>query len=362
METAEPIPVIEIQPTLSPWRLFWQRLKRRKIAMAGGIILIFLYTVSILAGFIAPYRYDQINDSAFFHPPVWPRLQGFRLVVPRSEQMPGDYVYQKVWSDTKPLRFFIRGGEYKFLGVIPSTIHLFGTGDDNYPVYLLGADQFGRDVFSRLLYGSQISLSIGIAGILLSFSVGMIVGGIAGYFAGATDTIIMRLCELIMSIPALYLIISLRNAFPPGMSSSQVYAMIIVILSFIGWASMARVIRGMALSLKEQQFILAARALGQSHLRVIVRHILPNTFSYVIVAATLSVPYYILGEVVLSFLGVGIQEPQASWGNMLTAAQNTEYMQRFPWLFAPGAAIFVTVLAFNFLGDGLRDAADTKQN
>ena len=146
------------------------------------------------------------------------------------------------------------------------------------------------------------------------------------------------------------------------MSSSQIYAMIIVILSFIGWASMARVIRGMALALREQQFILAARSLGQSHLKIIVRHILPNTFSYVIVAATLSVPYYILGEVVLSFLGVGIQEPQASWGLMLNAAQNTEYMQRFPWLLAPGAAIFVTVLAFNFLGDGLRDAADTKQN
>ena len=149
----------------------------------------------------------------------------------------------------------------------------------------------------------------------------MIIGGISGYFAGATDTVIMRLCELIMSIPALYLIISLRATFPPDMSSSQIYAMIVIILSFIGWAGMARVIRGMTLSLREQQFILAARALGQSHLKIIVRHILPNTFSYVIVAATLSVPYYILGEVVLSFLGVGIQEPQASWGNMLTAAR-----------------------------------------
>ncbi len=188
----------------------------------------------------------------------------------------------------------------------------------------------------------------------------MIIGGISGYFAGLTDTLIMRLCELVMSIPALYLIISLRNTFPPGMSSAQIYAMIIVILSFIGWASMARVIRGMTLSLREQQFILAARALGQSHLKIIVRHILPNTLSYVIVAATLSVPYYFLGEVVLSFLGVGIQEPSASWGNMLTAAQNTDYLQHYPWLLAPGAAIFVTVLAFNFLVDGLRDAADTK--
>jgi peptide/nickel transport system permease protein len=212
-----------------------------------------------------------------------------------------------------------------------------------------------------LIYGSQISLSIGIAGILISFSLGLIIGGISGYFSGGVDTVLMRFCELIMSIPALYLIISLRNTFPPSLSSSQMYAMIVVILSVIGWASLARVIRGMTLSLREQQFVLAARAMGQSNLRVICRHILPNTFSYVIVSATLSVPYYILSEVVLSYLGVGIQEPQASWGLMLNEAQNTEFLQRFPWLLAPGAAIFVTVLAFNFLGDGLRDAADTKQ-
>jgi len=352
--------MVETKNPLSPWQLFWQRLRRRKIAMAGGGILIVLYLVALFAGFVAPYRYDDLDTDYSFHQPVWPRVEGLHLVVPRYAPGNGTFVYQLVPNDTKPLHLFIRGDRYKWFGLIPATIHLFGTGDRNYPVFLLGADQFGRDVFSRLLYGSQISLSIGLVGILLSFSFGMIIGGVSGYFAGATDTVIMRLCELIMSIPALYLIISLRATFPPGMSSSQVYTMIIVILSFIGWAGMARVIRGMTLSLREQQFVLAARAIGQSPLKIIVRHILPNTFSYVIVAATLSVPYYILGEVVLSFLGVGIQEPNASWGNMLTAAQNTDYLRNYPWLLAPGVAIFITVLAFNFLGDGLRDAADTK--
>jgi len=360
METATPIPAIETKVPLSPWQLFWRRLRQRRIAMVGGVILIVLYLVALFAGFVAPYSYDRLDRDRFFHPPTWPRLSGFHLVVPRYEQLSGAFNYRVVPNDTKPIRFFVRGAKYQLFGLIPATIHLFGTSDKDYPVYLLGTDQFGRDVLSRLLYGSQISLSIGIIGILLSFTFGMIIGGISGYFSGWTDTIIMRLCELIMSIPALYLIISLRATFPPGMSSSQVYAMIIIILSFIGWASMARVIRGMTLSLREQQFVLAARALGQTHLKVIVRHILPNTFSYVIVAATLSVPYYILGEVVLSFLGVGIQEPSASWGNMLTAAQNTEYLRNYPWLLAPGAAIFITVLAFNFLGDGLRDAVDTK--
>jgi peptide/nickel transport system permease protein len=346
--------------TASPGRLFWRRLKRQRIAIIGAVLLLVLYTFSVLAGFIAPYHYERQDRDRFFHPPVRLGFDGLRLVVNRYEQVGRELKYKIISSDQKPLRFFVKGDKYNFLGLFAATTHLFGTGDDKYPVYLLGTDQFGRDIFTRVLYGSQVSLSIGIIGILLSFSIGMIAGGLSGYYGGTFDNVVMRLCELIMSIPGLYLIMSLRATFPPKLSSTQVYLLIVVILSFISWASAARVVRGMTLSLRERQYVLASRSLGQKTWPIIFRHILPNTFSYVIVAATLSVPYYILGEVVLSFLTVGIQEPEASWGNMLSAAQNTEYLRSYPWLLAPGGAIFLTVLAFNFLGDGLRDAVDAK--
>src|SRR5579872_1684028 len=346
----------------SPGQMFWQRLRRQRMALTGGVILIFLYLIALLAGFIAPYSYERQDRDRFFHPPTALRFQGWRLAVQHYEPKPGAFKYEAAKGEAEPIRSFVHGDKYRLFGFIPSNIHLFGTTNPNSPVYLLGTDQYGRDILSRLLFGSQISLSIGLIGILLRFSLGMIMGGISGYFGGTTDTIIMRLCELIMSIPALYLIMSLRATFPASLSSTRIYLLIIAILSLIGWASSARVIRGMALSLRERPFVLAARTLGQSNWRIIVRHILPGTFSYVIVAATLSVPYYILGEVVLSFLGVGIQEPDASWGNMLTAADNPDYLTNYPWLLAPGVAIFVTVLAFNFLGDGLRDAVDTKSS
>jgi peptide/nickel transport system permease protein len=344
----------------SPWRIFWQRLRRQRLAMTGALILVVLYLVALLAGFIAPYGYERQDRDRFFHQPTALRIEGWRPAVQNYEPAPGSSQYVAAAGKKTPLHFFVTGEKYNLLGFIPMQRHLFGTSDADHPVYLLGTDQFGRDIFSRLLYGSQISLSIGLIGIVLRFGMGMLVGGISGYFGGATDTVIMRFCELIMSIPGLYLIMALRSTFPPNLSSTRVYLLIIAILSLVGWASSARVIRGMALSLRERQFVLAAKTLGLSDLRIVTRHILPGTFSYVIVAATLSVPYYILGEVVLSYLGVGIQEPEASWGIMLNAAQNPEYLTNYPWLLAPGVAIFITVLAFNFLGDGLRDAVDAK--
>lgn len=345
----------------SPWRIFWRRLRGQRVALIGGVILVFLYLVSLFAGFIAPFDYQRYDRQSFFHPPTALRLQGARLAVQNYEPIaPGASKYRALPGQTTRIHFFVKGDQYNLFGFIPTRLHLFGTADDKHPVYLLGTDGFGRDIFSRLLYGSQISLSIGLIGIVIRFSLGIMVGGISGYYGGAADTVIMRFCELIMSIPALYLIMSLRATFPADLSSTKVYLMIVAILSLIGWAGTARVIRGMALSLRERQFVLAARTLGLPGWRIVLRHILPGTFSYVIVAATLSVPYYILGEVVLSFLGVGIHEPEASWGIMLSEAQNPEYLTHYPWLLAPGAAIFITVLAFNFLGDGLRDAADAK--
>ncbi|EEF58189.1 ABC transporter permease [Pedosphaera parvula] len=343
----------------SPTQMILKRLRGQRMAMLGAIILVILYLMALFAGFIAPYGYERQDRERLFEAPMALRIHGWRLVVQRYEPV-GSFKFRPVPGEFEPVRFFVRGEKYKLFGFIPTNLHLFGTDDPKHPIYLLGTDQYGRCILSRLLYGSQISLSIGLIGIIIRFSLGMIIGGVSGYLGGKVDSVIMRFCELIMSIPALYLIMALRATFPPGLSSTQVYLLIIAILSLIGWASSARVIRGMALSLRERQFVLAAKTLGQSRRVIVLKHILPSTFSYVIVAATLSVPYYILGEVVLSFLGVGIQEPDASWGIMLNAAQNPEYLTNYPWLLAPGVAIFVTVLAFNFLGDGLRDAVDTK--
>src|SRR5471032_1669860 len=186
MNEAAPTQSLAVQLHLSPWQIFWRRLKRRRIAMIGGAVLIFLYLVAIFAGFISPYHYERQDRDRFFHPPIWPKLSGFHLVVPRYEQLPGDFVYREVPDDTKPLHFFVRGDDYKLFGLFPASIHLFGS-DDNHPVYFFGTDQFGRDVFSRLLYGSQISLSIGVIGIAISFVLGLIIGGISGYFGGLTD-------------------------------------------------------------------------------------------------------------------------------------------------------------------------------
>ena len=369
--------------------------------MFGLNLLTLFYLVAVLAGFIAPYRYDNAATELPFHPPMitrihvfdqagsihWPFVYG---IIPEDVQLK---TYRDDHAVRYPIRFFVRGDEYHILWVIRTNIHLFGVEEPGR-IFLLGSNLTGQDVFSRILYGAQVSLSIGIVGIIISTLIGMLVGGIAGYFGGVVDFILMRAVEVLLAVPSLYFILILRQMFGTkqlsehlcsaiqwmfgegrvtswfceivnsvfgGMSGSiQIYLIIVVVLAFIGWATEARVIRGMVLSLREQEYVVAARALGFSHARVIIRHILPNTFSFVIVTATLSVPFFILGEVALSFLGVGIQEPEASWGNMLTAAIGTRVLTDFPWILAPGVFIFLAVMAWNFLGDGLRDAADPR--
>jgi peptide/nickel transport system permease protein len=351
----------------TPWQLFWRRLRRNRTAIVGLYVLVLLYTSALFAGFLAPYSYDDAVTELSFHPPMLTSIKLFD----EQGKLSRPFVYGTIQTDPQlatyqidpsrkyPIRLFVRGDSYHILWIVKSNIHLFGV-DQPARIFLFGADKFGQDVWSRIMYGGQISLSIGVVGILISTIIGLMVGGAAGYFGGVVDFVSMRAVEVLLALPGIYFILILRQVFGSGLNSTQIYIIIVIILAFIGWATEARVIRGMVLSLKENDYVIAARALGFTQWRIIIRHILPNTLSFVIVTATLTVPFYILGEVALSFLGVGIQEPEASWGNMLTAAQNPRILRDFPWMLAPGVFIFVAVMAWNFLGDGLRDAADPR--
>ena len=357
-----------VTPDRRPWSPlgdFWRQLRRSPLAVAGGALLVVLYLLALFAPFLAPYAESDIDRARFFHPPTPLHLRDAQGRWQRpfvyGSRAGADQSYAIDTSQRYPLRFFTRGARYRLFGLLPGDRHLFGV-DRPGRIFLLGADDTGRDVWTRLLYGSQVSLTVGLVGIAISFTLGLLLGGVSGYVGGWVDTVIMRSTELLLSIPGLYLIVALRGVFPLELPSQQTYLAIVAILSFIGWASLARVIRGMVLSIRRAEFVLAAEAMGASSLRIIVRHILPNTLSFTIVAATVAVPGYILGEVFLSFLGVGVQPPAASWGNMLNAARSERVLTSFPWmLLAPGLAIFLTVMAFNFFGDGLRDALDPRK-
>jgi len=354
------------EPPQAPGRVVWRQLRRNPLAVAGGGMLVAFYALALLAPFIAPYAEDEVDRERFYHPPqrlhlldASGRFTGLHV---RATRLVDASAFRYVETPAPvPVRWFVHGSRYRLLGVFPADRHLFGV-DPPQRIYLLGADPLGRDMLSRVLYGARISLTVGLVGIAISFALGLCLGGVSGYFGGWVDAAIMRLTELLLTVPAFYLIIALRAVFPADLPSGQVYLAIVAILALIGWAGLARVIRGMVLSIRRSEFVLAAEALGMSRARVIARHVLPNTVSFVIVAATIAVPGYILGEVFLSFLGVGVQEPSASWGNMLNQARGYRALSSFPWLlFVPGTAIFLTVMAFNFLGDGLRDALDPRR-
>lgn len=349
-------------------REVFQQLMKDKFAKIALVILGLIYLALFLADFIAPYTKDFSDRTMAYVPPskIFVIDENGRLSKPYTYNYVRNFdpenlriTYDLDRSQKHYIKFFAKGQPYKFLGLIPMKRHLITTDADGR-LYLLGTDINGRDVFSRLLFGGRISMTIGFLALFVLFPIGLLYGGIAGYFGGIVDTLMMRFAEAVMSIPSFYLLIILASILPSGMTSVQRFMLIVIILALIGWAGFARVVRGMVLSIKNQEFVQAAKSIGASRLRIIVKHILPQTASFVIVAMTLSVPSYILSESGLSFLGLGIQQPDASWGNMLKEAQEYTNIIYRPWLLTPGFLIFIAVLAFNLIGDTIRDVLDPK--
>jgi len=345
-----------------------QQLWKDKFARISIIVLGIIYIALFFADFIAPYTKDFSDRTMAYVPPS----KVFTIDENGKFSKPYTYNYIREFdpinleikynldrSQKHYIKFFAKGQPYKFLGLIKMKRHLFTT-DSNGRIFLLGTDINGRDVFSRLLFGGRISMTIGFLALFVLFPIGMLYGGISGYFGGKVDMFMMRFAEAVMSVPSFYLLIILASILPSGMTSTQRFLLIVIILALIGWAGFARVVRGMVLSIKNQEYVQAAQSIGASKLRIIIKHILPQTTSFVIVAMTLSIPSYILSESGLSFLGLGIQQPDASWGNMLKEAQEFTNILYRPWLLTPGFLIFVSVLAFNIIGDTIRDVLDPK--
>lgn len=347
---------------------FFIQLKKDKIPFFAFIVLCVLYFLIAFADFFALHPANFSNRSLSYQPP------NNIYVITKDNKITRPYTYNYIKTFNKDtysieykqdrsqkhyIKFFTKGYEYKLFGLIKCNYHLIGV-DKDCNLFLLGCDINGHDVWSRLFFGGRISLTIGFLALLISFPIGAIYGGVSGYFGGKIDKILMRIAEAIMSIPSFYLLIILASILPSNMTSIQRFTLITAILAAIGWAGFSRVIRGMVLSIKNSEYIKAIVTIGASRKRIIIRHILPQTSSYVIIAITLSVPGYILAESGLSFLGLGIQLPDASWGNMLKEAQEFANIIYRPWLLTPGFLIFIAVLSFNVLGDKIRDILDPR--
>lgn len=353
----------------SQWQLMWWKFRKNRLAVVGLAIGILYYLLPLFAEFVAPRGAQYFQPEYVFAPPQTlhffsdGRFQPFVYAL-KFERDPRSL--KKVWvldKETRvPVGFFVRGDPYKLLGFIPADRHLFGPLEKEQPFYLMGADKNGRDLFSRIIYAARISLTVGLIGVFLSLLIGVVIGGISGLFGGVIDVVIQRVIEIINSIPSLPIMMAFAAIVPPGTSSVQVYMIVTLILSLLTWTGMARVVRGRFLALREEDFILAARLDKVGPARLIFRHMMPSFLSHIIASVTISIPYMILSETALSFLGVGLRPPTVSWGVMLRDAQQIATLANYPWLLWPAAAVIVFVIAMNFLGNGLRDAADPYAN
>ena len=349
------------------WQLMWWRFRHHRLAMASAVVTILFYLAAAGADFLAysdPHESEALRslmppqpihffDENGFHPHVY-------ALVGKRDPATMKRVYAPDPTQKIPIRFFARGFKYKFLGFVRTDRHLIGVegARAEETIFILGTDMQGRDVWSRLMYGTQISLSIGVVGVALSLFLGILLGGISGLYGGVIDTIIQRLIEMLRSIPSIPLWMGLAAALPRGWPILRIYFAITIILSLIGWTTLARQVRGRFLALREEDFIMAAELAGCSRMRIIFRHMVPSFMSHIIAATTLAIPIMIISETSLSFLGLGLRPPAISWGVMLQQAQNVQTVAITPWLMIPAIPVIIAVLALNFLGDGLRDAAD----